>query len=322
MRITRSQGIYLLKLIVTITALYWLFQHFHLGETLWRMRSADPAYFLTGLAVMLAAHILNAHQLRCLAAPYNLSLGLGDLFRINMIAKLYSLILPGVVGGGLVRWYYLSRPDGKRAQAAAIILFNRLLELAGLALTAVIFWVWDSRAQGGLELLEASSFVLLAVGMGYFLLFHPASHAFLRRATRHLPWPRALRSRLAKLALALSLYHGQSPAFHGKLLLLSLARQLLVSSCVWTFALGLGMSLDFATIAWIRALLSIVLTLPVTIGGLGIREAGYAYLLEPYEIAPEAALALSLLIFVRMFLFSLCGAIFQLQFKPHKPSSV
>ena len=51
----------------------------------------------------------------------------------------------------------------------------------------------------------------------------------------------------------------------------------------------------------------LVLSLPVTISGFGVREGGWVYFLGLYGIAPAEAFALSLLTFVRTLLQAVVG---------------
>ncbi len=305
--------IYLTKVSVTLLILYLLFREFHLGGTLAIMSTVDPAFFIAGLAIMLLSHILNAYQFKAMMAPHGFSLSTYDVFRVNMIAKLYSLITPGVLGGAAVRWYYLSRPDGKRAQAAAVVLFNRLLEIMVVAVTAVFFWLVDWQSEG--RWLNLENLLLLAglLAFAYLLVFNARCHDLLRRILRISFLPATLREKMNKVFDAFALYRGCSAAFHARIFSICLVRQFLVTLCIFLFAMGLGIAIDYATLGWIRAVVTLVLMFPISVGGLGVREAGFAFFLTPYGVPGEAALALSLLIFVRSLLFSLLGVVFQVQ---------
>ncbi len=304
---------YLAKVTATLLILYLLFREFHLGETLAIMSAVDPAFFIAGLATMLLAHVLNAYQFKAMMAPHGFALSTSDVFRINMIAKLYSLVIPGVLGGAAVRWYYLSRPDRKRAQAAAVVLFNRLLEITVVAVTGLFFWLVDRQAEG--RWFSWENLMLLAglLAFIYLLVFNARCHDVLRQALRTALLPASLREKLNKVFEAFALYRGCSAAFHARIFSICLARQFLVTLCIFLFATGLGIAVDYDTLGWIRAVVTLVLMFPVSVGGLGVREAGFAFFLMPYGVPGEAALALSLLIFVRSLLFSLLGVVFQVQ---------
>ena len=63
--------------------------------------------------------------------------------------------------------------------------------------------------------------------------------------------------------------------------------------------------LDFG---WIR-IASIILTmLPISLSGLGVREATFLYMLKPLGVAPEMIVAFSLAQYIKVVFFALLGA--------------
>ena len=68
----------------------------------------------------------------------------------------------------------------------------------------------------------------------------------------------------------------------------------------WVFfmvARSIGLDFDFWTMGWIRAALMISALLPISLGGLGVREATALLLLPLYGVSQEAAIAFALLTF-------------------------
>jgi uncharacterized protein (TIRG00374 family) len=63
------------------------------------------------------------------------------------------------------------------------------------------------------------------------------------------------------------------------------------------------------TILWISMLVMLILTLPISIGGLGVRETGFAWLLALYGIDPERGIILGGMMFIHLILNAGLGAI-------------
>ena len=91
------------------------------------------------------------------------------------------------------------------------------------------------------------------------------------------------------------------------MLLLSIAHEILGTGVMWAFAQALGLELEFATIAWMRVAVQLVLILPLSIAGLGVREFTLVGLTTAYGIAPAAAVAWSLVIFAGAVAAALLG---------------
>jgi uncharacterized membrane protein YbhN (UPF0104 family) len=83
-----------------------------------------------------------------------------------------------------------------------------------------------------------------------------------------------------------------------------------ISTLVLARAMGIGLPL--ADWCWITAVIALALLLPVTVGGLGLREGLYMGLLAAWGVAGETALALSLTGFALQALAGLPGCVLHL----------
>jgi hypothetical protein len=77
--------------------------------------------------------LLRAQEIRL---PYRQALGL------TMIGLFFNVVIPGAVGGDLVKGYYITRAmEGRRSSAATSILMDRVLGVLGLLLLAALMIV-------------------------------------------------------------------------------------------------------------------------------------------------------------------------------------
>ena len=100
---------------------------------------------------------------------------------------------------------------------------------------------------------------------------------------------------------------------HPKLLVLSLVAaigfQLLRVVAVWVGALALGMTLPFELFLYAVPIVNLVTQIPISIGGLGLREASFAALLGLAGVSLEAAVSISLLTYALSILAVCPGAV-------------
>ena len=77
--------------------------------------------------------LLRAQEIRL---PYRQAFGL------TMIGLFFNVVIPGAVGGDLIKGYYITRAtEGRRSSAATSILMDRMLGILGLLLLAVVMIV-------------------------------------------------------------------------------------------------------------------------------------------------------------------------------------
>ena len=78
---------------------------------------------------------------------------LGPAFLLGFIGNVFNLVIPGAVGGDLIKAAYLVRMDINRTQAVASMVIDRILGLLGLFLLAgvagAVAWPMASRAGPG-----------------------------------------------------------------------------------------------------------------------------------------------------------------------------
>ncbi len=99
-----------------------------------------------------------------------------------------------------------------------------------------------------------------------------------------------------------------------KALLVSLVFQ---GSCIlinYVIGLSLGIHISFLDWAWITAILAVVLLLPISIGGIGVREGGLAAMFGLMHLPVEQALSFSFAIYAFTFVSALIGYLVDLCF--------
>ena len=94
--------------------------------------------------------------------------------------------------------------------------------------------------------------------------------------------------------------------------LLSLVVQLASMVLAWLIGEGLGLHVPPLYYGVLIPLVSILTLLPISLNGMGLREAGTVLLLAPLHISEASAVTLSLLIFAVYTAASLMGGIFYL----------
>jgi uncharacterized membrane protein YbhN (UPF0104 family) len=94
------------------------------------------------------------------------------------------------------------------------------------------------------------------------------------------------------------------------ILLLGILVHVLNVVSILPLAGGLGMKIGFWDWTWIFALLSVVVLLPVTISGFGLREGTLVSFLGLFHVPPKDAVTLGLMIFVLQLSLGLIGLYF------------
>ena len=95
------------------------------------------------MALMYTQVAVSSWRWKYLLHAQDVHLPYRDAFSLTMIGALFNIVIPGAVGGDVMKGYYVSRrAGGRRSHALTTILMDRVLGLVGLALLAALAAVW------------------------------------------------------------------------------------------------------------------------------------------------------------------------------------
>ena len=264
-----------------------------------------PAFFLAALILSLINRYVAAHRTALLARAQGLPLKARELCEISLTTSFYGLVLPGVLAGGAVRWYKLSRAGGSSTGALSVIALDRFLDTLTLVALGSLLWSLDAATRS-----------VPAVGVALFALLCLLIPLY--AATVLLPFPRnalegggRLRSLLSSLMGRLGAFRELPVSSHASLLAISVLRELSGILVYWWLARALGLEVSFISIGWIRAALLLLTLLPLSFAGLGVREVSLIFLLAPCGIAAGDALGLSVLVFLGVLWVAAIGGLLE-----------
>jgi uncharacterized membrane protein YbhN (UPF0104 family) len=87
----------------------------------------------------------------------------------------------------------------------------------------------------------------------------------------------------------------------------SMAGYVLLVGASWVLMQTMNFSIPLLGLAWIRSTVFLIAQIPLTVGGIGLREAGFIGLLGMYGVSEYDALAFSLLFLCMHILIGLFG---------------
>jgi uncharacterized protein (TIRG00374 family) len=277
---------------------------------------ADGWWITAAFVILVLERLVAAWRMKLLTDCLVMPLTVLKIWEISIVSIFYSTLLPGDLAGGAVRWYRMSEPTGQRAQAFAALVVERLIETMVLILCGLLFWFWDVPPFGTwvLDLVLIALVGLLMLVMS--LCLNPRASTVLHGLISWIPWQglrRPLSEKTEKVLVSIGTFRQLSLVGMTAIVVLSILRFLLTIVIILCFAQSLSMVVGFSTIGWIRSLMNMVTMLPISFAGLGVREASYAILLEPYGIPGSQAIALALFGFIGHLVLAVVGGLLELR---------
>ncbi|WP_457595470.1 lysylphosphatidylglycerol synthase transmembrane domain-containing protein [Hydrogenimonas sp.] len=266
----------LLKILFTAGALWFVLQKVELPRLRESLAGADPLWLFGALLFFNLSKIASALRLNLYFRAISLRLSEGYNLILYYVGMFYNLFLPGGIGGDGYKVYLLNRhyKSGVKPLLQAVLL-DRLSGLAGLVLYAALLFAASDYAA------------MIPYALPLALLAAAAVFPVAWLATRYL-FVRFL------------------PVFNATMLW-GLGVQLLQLASAWCILKSLGVAeyqLEYLTLFLVS---SVAAVLPLTIGGVGIRELTFLYGLGWIGIEPSLGVTFSFLFFAVTALSSLAG---------------
>jgi glycosyltransferase 2 family protein len=274
---------------------------------LWQAVTAlSPGWFLAALAVNLLAVLVMTERWRVLlVARGRHEPGFGWLLETTLVSLLLGQVLPTAVGGDAVRAIDLSRRTGARAEAISSVLVDKIVGTGALVVLAAAGAAAGGGGIGGTTVLAIELAVGLVCGVSLAILLS-------RRARRGLRPLRPLARRLRIEGPARALYdalhaYRAHPRALAWVFVLACAAQLLRVVVVALLTNGMGLAIGFGTLLLLCPVLFLVTIVPISLNGVGLREATFVVVLAGVGVAREDAFVLGLAFFAIGVLTALLG---------------
>jgi glycosyltransferase 2 family protein len=297
-----------LKPAVTLALYVAVFYWTDFGAIVGRLRGAELAPLVAGLVIYAGGQALSALKWRLLLRPVGLTTSYSRLVGFYFTGMFFNLFLPTIVGGDAVKALLLARESGAPARATMSVFMERNTGLCALLVIAVL----AAAVAPPVRLFGVSLVILTAVfGVAYLtanlILLSPGAYRLVDRviaATRL----SGMRLRAQSLYDAVTPYKSAVPTLVAALAL-SLVFQALVIAVVFLNARALSLAVPLSAVAVFVPLVSLAGMVPVSVNGLGVREALYILLFGQIGVSAEIAVSLALLYLAVTFVASLPGGL-------------
>ena len=279
------------KVCLSFGLIYWLLRGADL-QTIWQtVQSANPWFLLLAFAMFYVGFALMVLRWRILLRLEDLDAPFWYLFRSVNIAVLFNNLLPSIIGGDAYRMYDVWRLGASKTKSVAVILIDRFLGMFALVTygaVAALLVPEATAAIPGLPLYLGG--ILCAMLVIMWMVFGSGEKLlrwFLGIESRLLSIPQRI---VRKVSDALALYKGRGDALvKGLLISYGIQFNVVVHFIVITLALGL----DVPPLAMfvIIPVATLIMLMPVSINGIGVREAILVFMFGIYGVSAESAIA-------------------------------
>ena len=271
----------------------WLLKSIPISRVVSAVVSASLGYLLLALGTVALSMYLEALRTRIIARAQGIAVTTSQMLAIDLGASFYALFLPwGTLSRGAIRIYRLAKFGANVSTAAVVIFRDRLESTAVMGVLGLGFLAYASPSNAGSAAIMMVSAVI-ATFIVYLIVFTPIKVP----GVAVWGWLPGVR-KLEHLRESIGRAGTMSILIQLELFAYSLVMHLFIVLTFYFVAKSLELDILLVTMGWVRSAVTLITMLPVTIGGIGLRETAMLFFLTPSGVQEAQAVALAFLIFI------------------------
>lgn len=272
---TKDRLILVLKIILSLTAIIYVFKKISLADITDVIKSAHPLYLGLAFLFFIISKVMAAFRTLLILRSYGIPISGRDNLKLYWTGMFYNLFLPGGIGGDVYKTVVINKMHTSGIKiSAGSVLMDRIGGVTALFVLALLFIpftsLWD---QYGWVTYTGAPLAIIGF-IGIILIFMP---------------------RLKGIA--------------GKLLGWSFLVQIFQVLAVLLILEAFDIKNDQLAYLFIFLVSSVAAMLPISVGGIGIRELVFLSISDYLFLDQKVAVAISLTFYLITLIASLLGAI-------------
>ncbi len=295
--IKKESILFSIKIIVSISLLTFLLWNVDWNTVTENFSSANVYFILFASVLNLIERFELTYKWNLLLKVRKVSIKFGRLFLINSIGTFLGLFLPSSVGTDVVRSYYLVKNNDEKSVSISSVFVDRVLGLFALLILGLVavFFADDILAEYNIKL-----YVILlcfATAFSFFLFQKQWVVIYLKKMQNFTKYKKYLEYGI-KLHSSI-LEYKKYPKTIWFSFFITLLVQVTRVLTYYFIALAFGIDVSLVYYFLFVPLIMIVIMLPISIGGLGLREGAFVAFFTLTGMSVEDAVIIS---FINSFL--------------------
>jgi len=258
------------------------------------VKTIQIKWTIYALLLILFIRILMALRWHYILSIYKIPAQFSEILSVIFISNSIGHILPSGIGTDIIRGYQVAKNHGNTANVSATIILDRLIGLYSMlclaligALVAFIFFA------GGI-LLPAILAVVNLVFIAGLVVLHIVCSRAVKLEMLQQKLPKKIWNALTKVITATSDIQNIKKVFLP-IFTISILVQLIRCAVFYFLYQGIAYPIEFAFATIFIPIVFVVMLIPISIGGLGLRESTLILAFSQFGIPAEANVTAGLL---------------------------
>jgi hypothetical protein len=280
------------KAVVSIALIWYLLSTTEFSAVFASLTSASPFWLLLSFVTLILGKIITSYRWQVLLKAQDIDIPLRFLIGSVFVGQFFNSFLPTTIGGDAMRAYDTASMSKDSTKSVVSVFADRLVGVFALALLALLALVIGYISGQDVSFYVVPVLLLFFLcSLGILLIFNARLLGFLDNLLRLLRLNKVA-NKLEEAYKSINILK-KEPGVLAIAFLASLVLQINVIFFYYFIGVSLDLGVSFLYFAMIVPVALVVLLVPFSINGIGIREGIFVYLLTGLGVQTKDAIALS-----------------------------
>ena len=309
MNFTKKNKVFCLRLIFSLILIYIIIRNVNINEAGDLLASINYYYFSVALFLVVVERVILAYKWNILLATKNMHLPFMKILKIYYLSSFIGTFLPSSVTGDVFRIYSLYKCTSNRVESLTSVFAEKITALLSsliIVISNVIFLCYISHMINKEAILH--SILLLAVILAIFSVVALKKSIMTSIIDKFKFISVKLEKKIREVYNVFFEYTMYKMALFY-VLMLSFVFQLIRILGIYLVSLSLDQHTNIIYFLIFIPIIIFLTMLPISIGGIGIREGGFVYFFSQAGMSTTDAFTLSILVYVLIMISIIPGGI-------------
>ncbi len=301
---TKDLFSFLGRIALSLAILYFVFTKIDLEKTGNILKTARVDFIFYAFIVFIICNIILLFRWFIFIRALDLKSPKREVVRYFFVGLFGNLFLPTAIGGDIIKILGLCKDNDQKAKVVASVLLDRLSGYGGVVLVPLVALIFSYRNINAIEVIFMVAILAAGSLTLFFILFNHKVYSFVCQIFNKIP---KIKNGLMNLHYNIALLKDKKLAGLKAVLMATLGQAVFASTFI---LLAKSLNQDINPIYFFVFIpLTCVASLIPSIGGLGVREAGTAYLFYKVGVDAGVAVSMSLINYLFMTIVGLLGGL-------------
>lgn len=289
---TKKTGLKIFKIFLSISLISIIIYSIDWDYAKGALSKANYYLIMLSVIITLLIQILMVYKWSILITTKDSNISVWKLFNINMIAAFLGLFIPSSLSTDLLRGFYLARVNLNKTSSITSILIDRFIGIISLLLFGLVGVLLSKNLFGNLNLIPYLVIIAILFVFPIILLFNNLFTEYFKKIINKLTY-KNINVKIIKTYDSLIAFKKHPLKLFFSFLISSLVQFLRIAR-VYIIALAFNVNVDFYYFFIVVPIVIIVIMVPISIGGLGVREGALVALLKLVGVEVNDAILISI----------------------------